>query len=71
MRLRNTNVARTTESTVTVEFRGEGNDLVTVRMDTDGQDNDEIAIAKARTMLADLIGLPAGPANEQTDENGG
>ncbi len=35
MQLKNTNIASTTEETVTAEFHGEGNELIAVRMAVD------------------------------------
>jgi len=54
MHLVRTNVARTTEATVTVEFHGEGNELVAIRMSADSVSNDDDAIAFAAQMLEDL-----------------
>lgn len=52
MRLEHTNVARTTAGTITVEFRGEGNDLITVRMSAEPGIADEAAVARAKEMMA-------------------
>ena len=54
MRLLGINVARTTEGTITVEYHGEGNELVTVRMSADSVLNDEEAVAFAEKMMEDL-----------------
>lgn len=54
MRLENTNVARTTVGTVTVEFRGEDNDLITVRMSAEPGIEDGAAVALAKQMMAEL-----------------
>jgi hypothetical protein len=59
MRLENTNVARTTAGTITVEFRGEGNDLITVRMSAEPGSEDEAAIVRAKEMMAELVATPS------------
>ncbi|MBB3309368.1 hypothetical protein FHT78_001097 [Rhizobium sp. BK196] len=59
MRLENTNVARTTAGTITVEFRGEGNDLITVRMSAEPGSADEAAIVRAKEMMAELVAAPS------------
>jgi hypothetical protein len=55
MRLVGTNVARTTEGTITVEFHGQGNELVNVRMSADSVHDDENAVIFAERMMNDLI----------------
>jgi hypothetical protein len=52
--LRNINVARTTETTVTVEFKAEGNDLITIRMSADPAMTDEKAVRAALDMISEL-----------------
>ena len=59
MRLENTNVAGTTAGTITVEFRGEGNDLITVRMSAEPGMKDEAAIVRAKEMMAELVAAPS------------
>ncbi|MBB3589941.1 hypothetical protein FHX08_000285 [Rhizobium sp. BK529] len=59
MRLENTNVAGTTAGTITVEFRGEGNDLITVRMSAEPGMQDEAAIVRAKEMMAELVAAPS------------
>ena len=54
MRLLGINVARTTEGTITVEYHGEGNELVSVRMSADSALNDKEAVAFAEKMMDDL-----------------
>lgn len=51
MQLLNTNVAKTTEGTITVEFHGEGNELIAVRMASDVAADDSAAIARAKQMM--------------------
>jgi hypothetical protein len=54
MQLINTNVASTTAGTITVEFHGEGNELVSVRMAKDETRSDDNAIEHARQMMVQL-----------------
>ncbi len=54
MQLVNTNVASTTAGTITVEFYGEGNELVSVRMAKDATTNDGDAIQHAKQMMVQL-----------------
>ncbi len=54
MRLLGLNVARTTEGTITVEYHGEGNELITVRMSVDSAVNDEQAVIFAEKMMDDM-----------------
>lgn len=54
MLLRNINVARTTDTTLTVEFKGEGNDLITIRMSADPTMTDEQAVKTALDMVSEL-----------------
>ncbi len=54
MLLRNINVAQTTDTTVTVEFKGEGNDLITVRMSADPGLSEEQTVAAALAMIDQL-----------------
>lgn len=54
MLLMNINVAKTTDTTVTVEFKGEGNDLITVRMSADPALTEEQAVTSALAMISDL-----------------
>lgn len=54
MLLRNINVARTTDTTLTVEFKGEGNDLITIRMSADPTMTDEEAVKTALDMVSEL-----------------
>lgn len=68
MRLVGTNVARTTEGTITVEFHGEGNELVTVRMSTDSAQNDEQAVIFAERMMDDLSVTRRTPLSPESGE---
>lgn len=45
------NVAKTTDTTVTVEFKGEGNDLITVRMSADPSLSEDQTVAAALAMI--------------------
>ena len=54
MLLMNINVARTTDTTVTVEFKGEGNDLITVRMSADPNLDEDQTVAAALAMISQL-----------------
>jgi hypothetical protein len=54
MQLVNTNVASTTSGTITVEFHGEGNELVSVRMTKDATTSDEDAVRHAKQMMVQL-----------------
>lgn len=54
MLLMNINVARTTDTTVTVEFKGEGNDLITVRMSADPNLDEDQTVAAALAMIRQL-----------------
>jgi hypothetical protein len=54
MNLKHTNVANTTPGTVTVEFHGEGNELITVRMAADQELNERSSILRARAMMVQL-----------------
>jgi hypothetical protein len=54
MQLLNTNVASTTDGTITVEFHGEGNELVSVRMAKDATMSDDDAIKHAKQMMVQL-----------------
>ncbi len=54
MQLINTNVASTTAGTITVEFHGEGNELVSVRMAKDATISDDDAITHAKQMMVQL-----------------
>lgn len=54
MLLMNINVAKTTDTTVTVEFKGEGNDLITVRMSADPSGDEDQAVAAALAMIRQL-----------------
>ncbi len=46
MRLLNTNVAKTTEGTITVEFHREGNELISVRVASDTVAGESAAIGR-------------------------
>jgi hypothetical protein len=54
MILKNINVAKTTDTTVTVEFKGEGNDLITVRMSADPSLSEDQTVAAALAMIDQL-----------------
>jgi hypothetical protein len=54
MHLLHTNVASTTQGTVTVEFHGEGNELVSVRMSTNGNLDDQTALLRAKELMVQL-----------------
>ncbi len=54
MQLKNINVAKTTDTTVTVEFKGEDNDLITVRMSADPSLNEDQTVAAALAMISQL-----------------
>ncbi len=54
MNLKHTNVAKTTPGTVTVEFHGEGNELITVRMAADHDLDDGSSILRAKAMMVQL-----------------
>lgn len=54
MLLKNINVAKTTDTTVTVEFKGEGNDLITVRMSADPCLSEDQTVAAALEMVNQL-----------------
>ncbi|MDM9627603.1 hypothetical protein QTL95_16995 [Rhizobium sp. S152] len=54
MHLISTNVASTTAGTITVEFHGEGNELVSVRMAKDATISDGDAIQHAKQMMVQL-----------------
>lgn len=54
MILKNINVAKTTDTTVTVEFKGEGNDLITVRMSADPTLSEDQTVAAALAMIDQL-----------------
>lgn len=54
MLLKNINVAKTTETTVTVEFKGEGNDLITVRMSANPGHSEDQTVAEALAMIDQL-----------------
>ena len=54
MQLKNINVAKTTDTTVTVEFKGEDDDLITVRMSADPSLNEDQTVASALAMISQL-----------------
>ena len=54
MNLKHTNVANTTSGTVTVEFHGEGNELITVRMAADEEFDEGSSILRAKAMMVQL-----------------
>jgi len=54
MNLKHTNVASTTAETVTVEFHGEGNELITVRMSADQDRDEKTSILRAKAMMVQL-----------------
>ena len=54
MLLKNINVAKTTDTTVAVEFKGEGNDLITVRMSADPGLSEDQTVAAALEMINQL-----------------
>ncbi len=54
MNLKHTNVANTTPGTVTVEFHGEGNELITVRMAADQDLDYGSSILRAKAMMVQL-----------------
>lgn len=54
MLLKNITVAQTTDTTVSVEFKGEGNDLITVRMSADPSLSEDQTIAEALAMIDQL-----------------
>lgn len=54
MQLLNINVAKTTETSVTVEFKGDGNDLITVRMSANPELTEEQVVKSALDMLREL-----------------
>ncbi|WP_313602757.1 hypothetical protein [Rhizobium sp.] len=54
MLLKNINVANTTDTTVTVEFKGEANDLITVRMSADPGLSEDQTVAAALAMIDQL-----------------
>ena len=54
MLLKNINVAQTTDTTVTVEFKDEGNDLITVRMSADPESSEDQIVAAALAMIDQL-----------------
>ncbi|MDM9649086.1 hypothetical protein [Rhizobium sp. S163] len=54
MNLKHTNVVNTTPGTVTVEFYGEGNELITVRMGADHDLDDGRSILHAKAMMVQL-----------------
>ncbi|MDR7145248.1 hypothetical protein [Rhizobium sp. BE258] len=54
MQLLNTNVAKTTEGTLTVEFHGEGNEMISVRMASDAAGDESAAILRAKEMMVQI-----------------
>ena len=54
MDLKHTNVAKTTPGTVTVEFHGEGNELITVRMAANQEFDEKDSILRAKAMMVQL-----------------
>lgn len=54
MNLKHTNVANTTPGTVTVEFHGAGNELITVRMAADQELDERSSILRAKAMMVQL-----------------
>jgi hypothetical protein len=55
MALLNINVAQKTECSITVVFRGEGNDLVTVRMSANPDLSEEEVVQCALKKLGELL----------------
>ncbi|WP_105429501.1 hypothetical protein [Neorhizobium sp. T6_25] len=51
MQVTNIIVAKTTDSSITVEFKGEGNDLITVRLSADPNLSEEDVVQVALTMV--------------------
>jgi hypothetical protein len=68
MHLLNTNVASTTEGTVTVEFHGEGNELISVRLSTDGSLDDKTAVLRAKELMVQITAFGEGIAS--SDDHG-
>jgi hypothetical protein len=54
MQVTNIIVAKTTDSSITVEFKGEGNDLITVRLSADPNLSEEDVVQVALTMVEGL-----------------
>ncbi len=54
MRLLNTNVPKTTEGTITVEFHREGNELISVRVASDTVAGESAAIGRAKQMMVQI-----------------
>lgn len=54
MQLLNINVAQTTDTSVTVEFKGEGNDLITVRMSANPELSQDQVVKSALDMIREL-----------------
>jgi hypothetical protein len=57
VQLINTAVANTTEGTVTVEFHGEGNEMISVRMAADNAHGKQESIMRAREMMVQIAAL--------------
>jgi len=54
MQLVNTHVANVHEGAITVEFRGEVNELVSVCMATDGSVDEESAVRRAKALMVQI-----------------
>jgi hypothetical protein len=66
MQLLRTNVASTNNGTMTVEFHGEGNEMISVRMSSDGDLDNQAAILHAKEMMVQVTAFDdEGPAGSR------
>jgi hypothetical protein len=68
MRLIDTHVGTLTEGTITVEFQGEGGELVSVRMISDASLDPGAAVLRAKELM---VQLSAFEARNETEKSGG
>lgn len=64
MQLLDTHVGNLNDGTVTVEFQGEGGELVSVRMATDGSLDGDSAVLRAKELMVQLTSFEDGGQEE-------
>lgn len=67
MQLIGTNVSNLHEGTITVEFVGEGNELVSVRMVAGGDIEDNTAVRRARALMVQIATFGEGVEADSGD----
>lgn len=70
MQLIDTHVGDLTDGTVTVDFKGEGGELVSVRMAAGGQLDGDGAVRRAKEMMVQLIAFADSGSKAQDGEVG-